>query len=29
MATALLATDAARLMTGATIYVDGGYNIVG
>ncbi|MEX2644274.1 MAG: enoyl-ACP reductase FabI [Acetobacterales bacterium] len=29
MATALLATDAARLMTGGTIYVDGGYNIVG
>lgn len=28
-ATAMLATDAARLMTGSTLYVDGGYNIIG
>jgi enoyl-[acyl-carrier protein] reductase I len=27
--TAFLATDYARLMTGETIYVDGGYHIVG
>ncbi|WP_114392229.1 enoyl-ACP reductase FabI [Oleisolibacter albus] len=29
MTTALLATDAGRLLTGATTYVDGGYNIMG
>jgi len=28
MATAFLAHDAARLITGATLYVDGGYNII-
>ncbi len=28
-ATALLATDSARLITGETLYVDGGYHIVG
>lgn len=28
-ATALMATDAARLITGETLYVDGGYHIVG
>ncbi|MGB1026123.1 MAG: SDR family oxidoreductase, partial [Rhodospirillaceae bacterium] len=29
LATAALATDAAKLMTGGTYFVDGGYNIVG
>ena len=29
MATAFLATDYARLITGETMYVDGGYHIVG
>jgi enoyl-[acyl-carrier protein] reductase I len=29
MATAFLATDFARLMTGDTMYIDGGYHIVG
>jgi enoyl-[acyl-carrier protein] reductase I len=29
MATAVLATDYARLITGETVYVDGGYHIVG
>ncbi len=28
MATAFLATDAAKLITGGTIYIDGGYNII-
>ena len=28
MATAFLAHDAARLMTGDTIYIDGGYHII-
>ena len=28
MATAFLAHDAARLITGSTLYVDGGYHIV-
>ena len=28
LATAYLATDAARLITGQTIYVDGGYHII-
>jgi NAD(P)-dependent dehydrogenase (short-subunit alcohol dehydrogenase family) len=28
-ATAALATDAARLITGDTIYIDGGYDIMG
>jgi enoyl-[acyl-carrier protein] reductase I len=28
-ATAALATDAARLITGDTIYIDGGYHIMG
>jgi enoyl-[acyl-carrier-protein] reductase (NADH) len=28
-ATAGLATDAARLITGDTIYIDGGYHIMG
>lgn len=28
MATALLATDAAKLMTGQTLYIDGGYHVV-
>ena len=28
VATALLAHDAARLMTGETLYVDGGYHIM-
>jgi enoyl-[acyl-carrier protein] reductase I len=28
VATAALATDSARLMTGATLYIDGGYHIV-
>ena len=27
-ATAWLATDAARLMTGQTLYIDGGYHII-
>ena len=27
-ATAFLATDAARLMTGETLYIDGGYHII-
>lgn len=27
--TAFLATDYAKLMTGETVYVDGGYHIVG
>jgi len=29
MTTALLATDAGRLVTGSTCYVDGGYNVMG
>jgi enoyl-[acyl-carrier protein] reductase I len=29
MATAFLATDYAKLITGDTLYVDGGYHIVG
>jgi enoyl-[acyl-carrier protein] reductase I len=29
MATAFLATDYAKLITGETVYVDGGYHIVG
>ena len=29
LATAYLATDAARLITGQTLYIDGGYNIMG
>lgn len=29
MATALLATDSARLITGITLYIDGGYHILG
>ena len=29
MATASLATDYAKLITGETVYVDGGYHIVG
>ena len=28
LATAFLATDAARLITGNTVYIDGGYHIV-
>jgi enoyl-[acyl-carrier protein] reductase I len=28
MATAYLATDAAKLITGETIYIDGGYHII-
>jgi enoyl-[acyl-carrier protein] reductase I len=28
MATAFLATDYARLMTGDTMYIDGGYHVV-
>jgi enoyl-[acyl-carrier protein] reductase I len=28
MATAFLATDFARLMTGDTVYIDGGYHVV-
>jgi enoyl-[acyl-carrier protein] reductase I len=28
-ATAALATDAARLITGDTIYIDGGHHIMG
>ena len=28
-ATAFLATDYAKLMTGETVYVDGGYHILG
>ena len=28
MATAFLAHDAARLITGDTIYIDGGYHII-
>ncbi|HEX6013308.1 MAG TPA: SDR family oxidoreductase, partial [Geminicoccaceae bacterium] len=28
MATAYLATDAAKLITGETIYVDGGYHVI-
>jgi enoyl-[acyl-carrier protein] reductase I len=28
-ATAAFATDAARLITGDTIYIDGGYHIMG
>jgi len=28
-ATALMATDAAQLVTGETLYVDGGYHVVG
>ena len=28
MATAFLATDYARLMTGDTVYIDGGYHVV-
>ena len=28
LATAYLATDAAKLMTGDTIYIDGGYHII-
>jgi enoyl-[acyl-carrier protein] reductase I len=27
-ATAYLATDAARLITGETLYIDGGYHII-
>ena len=29
LATAYLATDAAKLVTGQTLYIDGGYNIMG
>ena len=29
MATAFLATDYAKLITGDTMYVDGGYHVVG
>jgi len=29
VATAVLATDYAKLMTGETVYVDGGYHIIG
>lgn len=29
MATAFLATDFAKRMTGETMYIDGGYHIVG
>jgi enoyl-[acyl-carrier protein] reductase I len=29
LATAYLATDAAKLITGQTLYIDGGYNIIG
>jgi enoyl-[acyl-carrier-protein] reductase (NADH) len=29
MATAVLATDYAKLITGETVYVDGGYHILG
>jgi enoyl-[acyl-carrier protein] reductase I len=29
MATALLATDSAKLVTGETVYIDGGYHILG
>jgi enoyl-[acyl-carrier protein] reductase I len=29
MATAFLATDFAKLMTGDTMYIDGGYHVVG
>ena len=29
MATAILATDYAKLITGETVYVDGGYHILG
>ena len=28
LATAFLATDAARLMTGETLYIDGGYHVI-
>ena len=28
MATAYLATDAGKLITGETIYIDGGYHII-
>ena len=28
LATAYLATDAAKLLTGQTIYIDGGYRII-
>jgi enoyl-[acyl-carrier-protein] reductase (NADH) len=29
MATAVIATDYAKLTTGETVYVDGGYHIIG
>ena len=28
LATAFLATDAAKLITGETLYIDGGYHII-
>jgi len=28
MATAYLATDAAKLLTGETLYIDGGYHVI-